>query len=180
MAQKGRDVRRKKAFAKWARFGALVVITAVVLFPIGGVVYLSIASKVAKGGLFVNFRYILSQTQVLTWLKNSVLVSGATMVFAVGIGASGGYVISRARPVRKYTIHPSTSSISVPQRPTARGSISTSSSYNTRRSGRSTKRILPGPITSTHHTSSSHLPTAQLAPLYRLPSHDITSGHPST
>ncbi len=68
------------------------------LFPIASVIYLSLSTTASGIGLTLsNFRYIFTQTDVLTWLRNSLIVSVATTFFAVAIGASAGYVVSRAR-----------------------------------------------------------------------------------
>jgi multiple sugar transport system permease protein len=90
--------RKSNGRAKWARFGILVVVTVVALFPIASVIYLSLSTTASGIGLTLsNFRYIFTQTDVLTWLRNSLIVSVATTFFAVAIGASAGYVVSRAR-----------------------------------------------------------------------------------
>jgi multiple sugar transport system permease protein len=90
--------RKNNERAKWARFGILVVITAIALFPIVSVIYLSLSNGASGIGVTLsNFRYIFGQTDVLTWLRNSLVVSISTTFFAVAIGASGGYVVSRAR-----------------------------------------------------------------------------------
>ena len=44
-----------------------------------------------------NFTYVFSQTQVLTWLRNSLIVTLATVVVAILVAAPAGYVLSRSR-----------------------------------------------------------------------------------
>jgi multiple sugar transport system permease protein len=94
----GTPRRKSTGRGTWVRFGTLVVITLIALFPIASVIYLSLTNTASGIGLTLsNFRYIFSQTDVLTWLRNSLIVSIATTFFAVAIGASAGYVVSRSR-----------------------------------------------------------------------------------
>ena len=44
-----------------------------------------------------NFTYVFSQTQVVTWLRNSLIVTMATVVVAILVAAPAGYVLSRSR-----------------------------------------------------------------------------------
>lgn len=44
-----------------------------------------------------NFRYIFGHTDMLLFLRNSVIVSTATAVVTVAVGAPAGYVLSRSR-----------------------------------------------------------------------------------
>jgi multiple sugar transport system permease protein len=77
--------------AKWWRFLALLVITGVVLVPVGAVLFLAL-----RPGL-ENFAYVFTQTQVLTWLANSVGITLAVVVVSVAVAAPAGYVLSRGR-----------------------------------------------------------------------------------
>jgi len=85
----------------WWRFVVVLVITAVVLVPIIAVVLLSLqpalgSTSTAKVTL-ENFVNIFSQTDVLTWLKNSMTVTVVTVVVSVAVAAPAGYVLSRGR-----------------------------------------------------------------------------------
>jgi multiple sugar transport system permease protein len=87
--------------AKWWRFVALLVITAVVLVPVGAVLLLSLGPGVASGshaafGL-ANFTHVFGSTQALRWLANSVGVTLAVVLVSVAVAAPAGYVLSRGR-----------------------------------------------------------------------------------
>ena len=85
----------------WGRFVLLLVITLVVLIPIIAVVLLSLqpalgSTSTAKFTL-ENFVNIFRQTDVLTWLANSMTVTVVTVVVSVAVAAPAGYVLSRGR-----------------------------------------------------------------------------------
>jgi multiple sugar transport system permease protein len=87
--------------AKWWRFLALLVITAVVLVPVGAVLLLSLRPGPASGSTAsfgpANFAYVFTKTQTLTWLANSVGVTLGVVVVSVAVAAPAGYVLSRGR-----------------------------------------------------------------------------------
>jgi multiple sugar transport system permease protein len=87
--------------AKWWRFLALLVITAVVLVPVGAVLLLSLRPGPASGSTasfgLANFAYVFTKTQTLTWLANSVGVTLGVVVVSVAVAAPAGYVLSRGR-----------------------------------------------------------------------------------
>jgi multiple sugar transport system permease protein len=86
---------------QWWRFALLLCITVVALVPVGIVVLLSVrpGSASSATGTFTveNFTAIFRRTSVLTWLRNSFAVSGATVVASVAVAAPAGYVLSRGR-----------------------------------------------------------------------------------
>ncbi|SHN39533.1 carbohydrate ABC transporter permease [Cryptosporangium aurantiacum] len=85
---------------RWVRFGALTVITAVVLVPLVAVVALALQPRtgVGHGGLTLDsMRYVLAETASLTWLRNSLVAAGLTTLAAVLVAAPAGYVLSRGR-----------------------------------------------------------------------------------
>ncbi len=86
---------------RWGRFVAIFVITAVVLVPILAVVGLSLQPSLGSTstGKFTleNFVSIFSQTDVLTWLRNSMTVTVVTVLVSVAVAAPAGYVLSRGR-----------------------------------------------------------------------------------
>lgn len=84
----------------WWRFLVILVVTAVVLVPIGAVVGLALQPALgsATTGLTLeNFVSIFSQTDVLTWLRNSMTVTLVTVLVSVAVAAPAGYVLSRGR-----------------------------------------------------------------------------------
>ena len=90
-----------EARGTWWRFLAMFVITAVTLVPILAVVLLSLrpalGSTTTASFTLENFILIFSQTEVLTWLKNSMLVTIVTVLVSVAVAAPAGYVLSRGR-----------------------------------------------------------------------------------
>jgi multiple sugar transport system permease protein len=85
----------------WLRFLAMLVITAVVLVPILAVVLLSLRPALGSTNTAAftleNFVNVFSQTEVLTWLKNSMIVTMVTVVVSTAVAAPAGYVLSRGR-----------------------------------------------------------------------------------
>jgi multiple sugar transport system permease protein len=94
-------VREHVSRGEWWRFTLILLITAVVVSPIGVVVLLAfrpgVSSATTAALTTENLRYVFSSTPVLQWLSNSLLVVFLTMLAALVIGAPGGYVLSRGR-----------------------------------------------------------------------------------
>ncbi|MBO0701895.1 MAG: carbohydrate ABC transporter permease [Candidatus Dormibacteraeota bacterium] len=85
---------------RWWRFVLIAVITAVAIVPIVSVVYLALLPGLgshATGLTLENFTLIFTQTQVGTWLRNSLLVACVTVLVSVSVAAPAGYVLSRGR-----------------------------------------------------------------------------------
>jgi multiple sugar transport system permease protein len=86
---------------KWLRFAAVLIITAIVLVPVGVVVLLSLrpaANSVSHAFVtFANFSYIFSSTDTPRWLANSLEVTLGTVLVSVVVAAPAGYVLSRGR-----------------------------------------------------------------------------------
>jgi multiple sugar transport system permease protein len=86
---------------KWWRFTLLLVICAVVLIPVLAVLWLSVrpSAQSTSTATFTleNFVRVFTQTQTLTWLANSLLVTLATVLVSVIVAAPAGYVLSRSR-----------------------------------------------------------------------------------
>ncbi|TIH33877.1 carbohydrate ABC transporter permease [Subtercola vilae] len=85
---------------KWWRFLAILIITVIVVIPIVAVVFLALSpalGSTATGLTFENFVNVFTQTDVATWLKNSLIVTLITVVVAVIVAAPAGYVLSRGR-----------------------------------------------------------------------------------
>ncbi|MFE9438413.1 carbohydrate ABC transporter permease [Streptomyces sp. NPDC006602] len=89
-----------KASTRWWRFFLLALFTAVVLVPLGAVMLLALRPRVGSGdsGLTLNtLWYVLTQTEAVTWLGNSVLAALISTTAAVLVAAPAGYVLSRGR-----------------------------------------------------------------------------------
>jgi len=91
---------------QWWRFGALLIFTVIVLVPIGVVFFLSLqppllidpgVTATGRGSGLASFVYVLTQTGVVHWLVNSLLVSVVTVLVSVAVAAPAGYVVSRGR-----------------------------------------------------------------------------------
>jgi multiple sugar transport system permease protein len=89
------------ARGRWWRFVVVLAITVVVLVPIFAVVGLalqpSLGSTSTENLTLENFSNIFSQTDVLTWLTNSMGVTLVTVLVSVAVAAPAGYVLSRGR-----------------------------------------------------------------------------------
>jgi multiple sugar transport system permease protein len=86
---------------RWARFGLILVVTAIVLVPIYVTLYLSVRpgsfSTATTFFTLQNFSYVFANTDVLLWLTNSLGVTIATVIVSVVVAAPAGYVLSRGR-----------------------------------------------------------------------------------
>jgi multiple sugar transport system permease protein len=86
---------------RWRYTLAVLVITVVLLIPVFVTVMLAFRPQLSSTShsffTLQNFSYVFSQTQVLTWLRNSLIVTLATVLVAVIISAPAGYVLSRSR-----------------------------------------------------------------------------------
>jgi multiple sugar transport system permease protein len=89
------------ARGSWWRFLVILVVTVVVLVPIIAVVGLSLqpalGSTTTASITLENFVTIFQETDVLTWLRNSMTVTLVTVVVSVAVAAPAGYVLSRGR-----------------------------------------------------------------------------------
>ena len=78
-----------------------MVVTAVVLVPIIAVVGLALQPALGSTSTskftLENFVSIFRQTDVLTWLRNSLTVTLVTVLVSVAVAAPAGYVLSRGR-----------------------------------------------------------------------------------
>jgi multiple sugar transport system permease protein len=78
--------------ARWPYTLALAVITVVVLIPVIVTVVLSFQPQLSSTSHSVftleNFTYIFAHTQVLTWLRNSLIATVATCCPAAAAGRS--------------------------------------------------------------------------------------------
>lgn len=96
--------RETRSRGRWWRFALILVITGFTLLPIVAIVTsaLGIGSRGggrAAGGwaILQNFIGIFQYGPAMTWFGNSLMVTGATVLVSVAVGAPAGYVLSRAR-----------------------------------------------------------------------------------
>ena len=86
---------------RWWRFAIITVFTAIILVPIAAVVVLSLrppaAAGLGGGPTLDSFIYILTFTDALGWMRNSLLVVTLSTIAAVAVAAPAGYVLSRGR-----------------------------------------------------------------------------------
>ena len=97
---KRRTAKEREQKGQWWRFVLILVITALVIAPILAVLYLSTQPSLgssATGFTLENFGRVFEQTDVLIWLRNSLIVALVTVVVAVAVAAPAGYVLSRLR-----------------------------------------------------------------------------------
>ena len=102
----GRSRRKKKSqlnatTPQWRYTVVVVLICAIVLIPVAVTVVLSVRPQLESTShswvTWENFTYIFSQTQVLTWLRNSLEVTLSVVLVSVAVAAPAGYVLSRSR-----------------------------------------------------------------------------------
>jgi multiple sugar transport system permease protein len=92
-----RQRQRRARDGRWWRFALMVVVTALVLVPVAVPVYeAAVQSGPGLAGLARGFGGLVDGGS-LVWLRNSVLVTCASVVLAVLVGAPAGYVLSRGR-----------------------------------------------------------------------------------
>jgi multiple sugar transport system permease protein len=97
---KRRTLSQAEQRGKWWRLVIVLIITGLVLGPIIAVFILSLQPSLgskATGWTIENFGLVFSETNVGTWLKNSLIVTLVTVVVAVAVAAPAGYVLSRGR-----------------------------------------------------------------------------------
>ena len=91
----------KSTSPQWRYTLAVLVIAVVVLIPVFVTVMLAFRPQLqpTSHSFFTleNFSYVFSQTQILTWLRNSLTVTLATVLVAILVAAPAGYVLSRSR-----------------------------------------------------------------------------------
>lgn len=92
---------RKRRSRQWLIFIALTLITLVTLVPVIAVIGLSLrpaAQSTSTAVLtFENFSAVFHNTDIVTWLTNSLLVTLATVAVSVVVAAPAGYALSRGR-----------------------------------------------------------------------------------
>ncbi|BDZ41938.1 ABC transporter permease [Paraoerskovia sediminicola] len=107
--RQARKARRERA-KRWTKTVVMTVLTLLILAPIFMILMLSVRSGQTAAGTYTwsfdNFTEIFTRTPVFTYLRNSLVVTLGTTVFAVIIGALAGYPMSRLRGrfIRGYTL----------------------------------------------------------------------------
>ncbi len=95
------DVRPdRRSSARWWGLALYTAVTAVVLIPLVAVVALALRPRQGtglSGYTLETIGYVLTQTQSIIWLENSLLVSLVSTLVAVVVAAPAGYVLSRGR-----------------------------------------------------------------------------------
>jgi multiple sugar transport system permease protein len=92
-----------RRWGAWVRFAVLLVVTAVVLLPIGATVMSAVVPRGGGFGRSGGLAGVLApfapfvQGAALQWFANSLLVALATVAVSVLVGAPAGYVLSRGR-----------------------------------------------------------------------------------
>jgi multiple sugar transport system permease protein len=85
----------------WRYTVIVFVFTGLALVPVGVTIWEAFKPQLSSTShaLFTwsNFSYVFTQTDVFTWLRNSLIVTSATVLFAVVVACPAGYVLSRAR-----------------------------------------------------------------------------------
>ena len=98
---KRRRTVEKGARGQWLRFAAILLITVIVLIPVGAVVLLSLrpgaTSTSTAAVTFENFTHVFTLTHTLIWLRNSLGVTLGTVLVSVAVAAPAGYVLSRGK-----------------------------------------------------------------------------------
>jgi multiple sugar transport system permease protein len=91
----------KGARGQWVRFAAILLITVIVLIPVGAVVLLSLrpgATSTSTAAVTVeNFTHVFTLTHTLIWLRNSLGVTLGTVLVSIAVAAPAGYVLSRGK-----------------------------------------------------------------------------------
>lgn len=92
---------RRRRATRWVRFAIVATITAIVLVPVGVVILLALrpgSGSTSHAAITLqNFGHIFKDTETMTWLRNSLLVTLTTVLVSVAVAAPAGYVLSRGR-----------------------------------------------------------------------------------
>lgn len=98
---RARRLSHKNTLGRWARFIVVLIVTAIVLVPVAGVIWLSLRpglhSQGASAITLENFAYVFGESRLLEWLGNSLMVTLATVIVSVVVAAPAGYALSRGR-----------------------------------------------------------------------------------
>jgi multiple sugar transport system permease protein len=91
---------QRRRHGEWIRTTILSLVVLVTLSPILVVFWLALRPRLYStitGPTFDTFAYVLQNTDILVWLKNSVTVSLFATCLSLLVAAPAGYVLSRAR-----------------------------------------------------------------------------------
>jgi multiple sugar transport system permease protein len=96
--QRGATAHRNRS--EWIRTIILGLITLIVLSPILVIFGLALRPRLysdVAGPTIGTFVYVLENTDILVWLRNSLIVSVSASCLSLLVAAPAGYVLSRAR-----------------------------------------------------------------------------------
>ncbi|MBK0333023.1 carbohydrate ABC transporter permease [Brachybacterium sp. MASK1Z-5] len=93
---------RRSGQTPWAALRpALLTIAAIVclipIFVVVGLAFRPLTTSSTRGMSLESFAYVLSDTNLLVWLRNSLVATLAATLISVMVAAPAGYVISRGR-----------------------------------------------------------------------------------
>jgi multiple sugar transport system permease protein len=100
MVSANRSQQAGETSSGWGRTAIISAITLILLAPILVIFGLALRPRLyaeATGPTFDTFAYVIQHTDILVWLKNSLIVSLVASVLSLIVAAPAGYVLSRAR-----------------------------------------------------------------------------------
>jgi len=100
MASANRSKQAGETSWRWGRTAIISAITLILLAPILVIFGLALRPRLyaeVTGPTFDTFAYVIQHTDILVWLKNSLMVSVVASCLSLVVAAPAGYVLSRAR-----------------------------------------------------------------------------------
>jgi len=100
MASANRSKQAGETSSGWGRTAIISAITLILLAPILVIFGLALRPRLyaeVTGPTFDTFAYVIQHTDILVWLKNSLMVSVVASCLSLIVAAPAGYVLSRAR-----------------------------------------------------------------------------------
>jgi len=100
MVSANRSKQAGETSSGWGRTAIISAITLILLAPILVIFGLALRPRLyaeVTGPTFDTFAYVIQHTDILVWLKNSLIVSIVASVLSLVVAAPAGYVLSRAR-----------------------------------------------------------------------------------
>ena len=100
MTSANRSKQAGETSSGWGRTALISAITLILLAPILVIFGLALRPRLyaeVTGPTFDTFAYVIQHTDILVWLKNSLMVSVVASCLSLVVAAPAGYVLSRAR-----------------------------------------------------------------------------------
>jgi len=100
MVSANRSQQAGETSSGWGKTAIISAITLILLAPILVIFGLALRPRLyaeVTGPTFDTFAYVIQHTDILVWLKNSLIVSIVASVLSLVVAAPAGYVLSRAR-----------------------------------------------------------------------------------